>query len=140
MSVNADTEIRAALVQATVNAALGIPVGYENVTFDKPVAPNPWAYAFNLPVNSSPATLGDQGEDEHKGIWQIDLNFPMREGEVAVNLVAGLVRTYFRAGRKFINGSSKVTITSCSRSRGREAEGFWRVSMSINYFARAPRI
>lgn len=139
MSTAVNKDIRKALYQAVVNCGLGIPVAGDNMPFDKPTPPTPWAAARILPGQASAVTLGGSGEDEHRGILQLDLNYGLRLGEAELMEKIGVVAGYFVAGLKLTYGSTVVYIRSCSRSQGREVDGWWRVSISVVWWARHAR-
>lgn len=139
MSTSVNTELRAALVQGVVSCALAIDTAYPNVPFEKPAPNTPWAAVSVIPGPARVASLGDGGEDEHLGVLQIDLNYPLRQGEVAQNVKADVIASYFQAGRALVSGGTTVTVVSCAKSAAREVDGWYRVSMSINWYARARR-
>jgi len=127
-------------MQGVVDATLGMPIGIENASFpNKPTDGSPWAAVFILPNQPSVATLGYEGEDAHDGIVQIDLNYPLGKGEAAVRAKADQVASFFKAGRRLSYQGAYATVSSCGRSRGREVDGWYRVSMTITWFARIPR-
>jgi len=49
------------------------------------------------------------------------------------------VAQYFKAGTRLAYGGQQVQIQSCGRSQGRLVDGFFRVSMTINWTAYVPR-
>lgn len=133
------SKLTAALMQGVVDCALDMPLAVENAKFEKPSDGSPWAAAHILYNQPSVATLGAEGEDAHDGIVQIDLNYPLGKGEAAVRAKADQVTSFFRAGRRLPYQGVYATVASCGRSRGREVDGWYRVSMTITWFARVPR-
>lgn len=130
-----------ALLQAAVGAGFGLAMGAEGHPFDKPDAETPWAFVWIIPTLNGvrAVTCGDAGYDEHVGILQIDFNYPMNRGPAASRAMLDVGADHFRIGRHFIRGVADVTIQSTSRIRGREVDGWWRVSLSIAWSARVPR-
>lgn len=133
------SKLHAALMQGVVDAALGLPMAVENAPFTKPADGSPWCSVFILENQPSVATLGHEGEDAHDGIVQVDLNYPLGKGEAAVRAKADQVASFFKAGRRLPYQGVYATVASCGRSRGREVDGWYRVSMTITWFARVPR-
>jgi hypothetical protein len=134
------TNLHRALREAAVEAlGASFPLALENAPFEKPEDNSPWAALFFLDNAPSPATLGDDGEDAHDGVMQIDLNYEKLKGEVAVDTKADTITGFFKAGRAVSYGGVTATVVSCGRSKGREVDGWWRVSMSVTWRARVPR-
>lgn len=134
-------DIDKALLQSYEDLGLGLPVTMENIQFDKPTDGSPWVGVWVIPSTNGvrAVTCGSYGEDEHVGILQVDLNYPLLKGVADVRAVADQVASFYTAGKRLTHGRAKVTVTSCSRSRGREVDGWYRVSMTISWYARVPR-
>lgn len=98
-----------------------------------------WLNINNLRAESSPVTLGDAGEDNHPGILQIDINYPMNKGSKEVLAKADTIIAYFTSGRTLLYNSQEVKILRCSLSPGRYVGGYYRISVSVNYYARTTR-
>lgn len=135
----ANVAIKKALMQGVADSPLGLPYAVENAPFEKPTDGSPWASAFVLPNQPSVATLGDAGQDAHDGILQIDLNYPLLTGDAAVTAKADELAGFFKAGERLSHSGVQLTVTSCGRSRGREVDGWYRVSVTVAWFARVPR-
>lgn len=136
---NAYGGLRGALMQGVVDSPLGLPCAVENSPFEKPTDQSPWASAFVLPNQPSVATLGSEGQDAHDGVLQIDLNYPLMTGEAAVTAKADELSDFFKAGKRLAHSGVELTVASCGRSRGREVDGWYRVSMTVTWFARVSR-
>lgn len=136
-------DIEVALAQAVASSGIGLPLAVDNARFEAPADGSPWAAYFFVPAEGASAvkavTLGADGEDEHLGIAQVDLNYPLYEGVGAARAKLDQLALAFPIGRKLSHGVAVVTVVSCSRSRGREVDGWYRVSLSISWFARVPR-
>lgn len=139
MAVNPYSGLRGALMQGVEDSPLDLPCAVENSPFEKPMDQSPWASAFVLPNQPSVATLGSEGQDAHDGILQIDLNYPLMTGEAAVTAKADELSDFFKAGKRLAHGGVELTVVSCGRSRGREVDGWYRVSMTVTWEARVPR-
>lgn len=139
MAANPFTGLRGALMQGVEDSPLGLPFAVENAPFDKPEDKSPWASTFVLMNLPSVATLGSEGQDAHDGILQIDLNYPLMTGEAAVTAKADELTDFFKAGKRLAHLGVELIVTSCGRSRGREVDGWYRVSMTVSWSARVPR-
>lgn len=129
------TKVRAALVTAFRGGSFfaDSKVQWENMKFDPPA--EAWAAFFFLPSQPEVATLGTAGEDELNGLIQIDLNYPLHSGEKDVAAKFESIRALFRPGYSFAHEGQTVTIRSCGRSNGRVVNNYWRVSVSVFYYA-----
>lgn len=126
-------------MQGVADSPLGLPYGVENAPFNKPSKLEPWAATFVLPNQPSVATLGAEGQDAHDGVLQIDLNYPLNTGDKDVMSKADELTDFFKAGKRLAHSGVELTVASCGRSRGLEVDGWYRVSMTIAWFARVSR-
>lgn len=139
MAVNPYSGLAKALKQGVVDSPLDLPYALENAPFDKPEPQSPWAAVHIIMNQPFVATLGAEGQDGHDGILQIDLNYPLNTGEAAVTAKADELSDFFKAGKRLAHSGVELTVASCGRSRGREVDGWYRVSMTIAWFARVSR-
>lgn len=130
--------IKSALVSAYVNRGFSLPTAYENKQFD-PKPGKPWASLVIVPNQPSASSVGEFGEDQHDGFFQIDLNYPLNTGDGAILAKADEISWHFRAGRAFVYADQTVRIRSAGRSPGRVVDGFYRISLTINWTARVAR-
>lgn len=130
-----DANVRSALTQAFVNGAFfsSSNVAWENKKFDPPA--NPWARFTYIPNQPEVATLGDEGQDELTGILQIDLNYPQDNGLKDVSDKYESIRTIFAPGNIFTHAGQWVRISSCGRSHGRIVDNYYRVTITIMFYA-----
>ena len=117
---------------------------FENEAFNpttkpKPSISTPWASVFLITNQPTPESAGAGGMDGNTGFLQIDLNYPLNAGSGAIVAKADYVAQYFKAGTRLAYGGQQVQIQSCGRSQGRLVDGFFRVSMTINWTAYVPR-
>lgn len=117
---------------------------YENEAFNtttkpKPSISTPWGAVFIVTNQPTPESAGAGGMDGNTGFMQIDLNYPINAGSGAIVSKADAVAQYFKAGTRLAYSGQQVQIQSCGRSQGRPVDGFYRVSMTINWTAYVPR-
>lgn len=118
-----------------VKAAMGtIPTSYENEPFQAP-SDAKWGQVHFMPNIPSVETLGAEGEDIVDGIVQIDLNYPVKTGSVASREDFDKIRDIFSAGSRPVYSGQEVVILRCGRSQGRVIDGWYRVSITIAWYA-----
>ena len=130
----------AALIQAYKAGAFFTDANtqFENLAFTPPSA-TPWAAFYFVPAQPVVATLGAGGSDMLDGFVQIDLNYPANKGTKEVRDKAEALRSVFTAGARFSYSGQEVVIVSCGRSQGRIINGFYRVSVTIVFYAHINR-
>lgn len=138
-------EIQAGLTEewARVNSTTlvdELPTAYENVEFEHPNG-TPWAAVFMLASPSNVGSLGDNGDDEFSGIFQIDLMYPLGEGIFRVNEAIDLIREEFKAGKylTYSGGTQYVLINACSPAIRQKEDSFYRATISVEWETRINR-
>lgn len=137
-----ELKLRNALVGGVLDANLGIALGVQNEGFDKPTdGKTPWAFVYYMPNEPSVATLGDAGEDAFTGLLQVDLNYPLNQGEFDVMETAGKLSAFFKAGKALTFEEVTAKVQWCGPSgSGREVDGWWRVSVRVGWYSRISRL
>jgi len=126
--------IHTALAQAFDDADLALPVVFENTGSYKPTPGTPWCEFFFIPNEPQVLTLGENGEDEHTGIVQINLNYPLNQGPVPALQKAGEIRSVFKAGATFTYQSQSVLIRGAGVSRASQVvNSHYQVILTINW-------
>lgn len=100
---------------------------------------NAWCKLAFLFADPVVATLGLHGADRFDGFFQIDLNYPLNTGDKAVKDKADALRNAFTAGVRFTYSGQEVIVTNCGRSQGRIIEGYYRVSVTVYFYAHINR-
>lgn len=131
-------DVQYALIDLVSDTLEEIPTAYENVKFTPP-ASSKWARVFFMPNLPSVETLGEVGEDKVDGIVQVDLNYPMDSGDGAARDDFETFRGVFYAGSRPTKDSQQAVVLSCGRSSGRPVDGWYRVSITITWYALIPR-
>lgn len=98
-----------------------------------------WLAIHNLRAESIPVTLGNAGEDNHPGILQIDINSPKNKGTKLVLEKGDEFAAFFTAGKALLYNAQEVKVLSSSLSPGRYVGGYYRISLSVSYYARTTR-
>lgn len=134
MTAAIETTLRSALLSGNFN----LPIAYENDSYT-PVIDTPWMQLFFDPEMPEVVTLSGTGEDEHRGGLLLNLYYPKGRGVEDINTKADEIRNYFQAGQRFTYDGQEVGITSCGRSGGRTVDGWWSLTVTIEYWARTTR-
>lgn len=130
--------VQRALIGAVSTQLGAIPTAYENEKFTKP-SDAKWAEVFFLPNVPSVETLGADGEDRTDGLVQINMNYPVGTGGAAARNDFESIRAAFPAGARPAYNGQEAVILSCGRSSGRVVDGWYRVSITISWYALIPR-
>lgn len=133
------SRIRRALLQGVEDSPYDLPFDSDNTTFDDKPTTSPWGGVYIFHNQPSAVTCGDYGEDAHDGIMQLDLNYPLGSGENAITSKCDELAGFFKAGKRLSYQGIEVVIRNCGRSRGRQVDGWWRVSVTVGWSARIPR-
>lgn len=118
---------QAALVPAIVPATA---IAWEGKAFTPPQGK--WAAVFRLPAGNDVASLGEGGQDDATGVFQIDVNDKEDSG-TALLKEADKLKAYFVAGRSFTYQGQCVHVMRCDISAIRRVDGWLRISASIYY-------
>lgn len=135
-----EKQIDRALERAAALALAPLPVATEGNPFVPPVNAA-WAQLHNIPAGTPVATLGEGGQDDHIGIYQIDVNVPENSAQARPILLGWVdaLRAAFVAGRLLTHDGQSVRVRSAERSQIRRVDGWMRVSVSVNYSALTTR-
>ena len=134
------TDIEKGLISAVRTVDSTTPTGHPNEDLpDEKKGQALWLQLHNLRGNSAPATLGDRGEDNHPGVLQIDINYPEGKGSKQVLAKADTFASFFTAGKSLSYNAQEIKVLSSSIGPGRYVGGYYRVSVSVNYYARTTR-
>ena len=121
---------------AALGPAFTSRTAFEGFAFAPPTS-GAWAQLTHLPAGAAVSSLGEGGQDEHVGVYQIDVSVPESGGNPRAALLghADRIRAHFVAGRTFTYSGQGVRIRSASRSAIRRVDGWQRVSVSVTYSA-----
>lgn len=133
------TSIRKALVATYVAANLGLDTCYENEDFE--TTPDTFWIKFSFVPNMPEVhCLGRDGLDLITGFAQFDINGPLGIGEKQHMSYAEALKNVFPTGESFTYNEQVVKIKTTGRSQGRVVEGFYRVSVTIAWYAYLQRL
>lgn len=137
MAELAYTKVRKALIQSLIDIKLTLEIVPEGI-LDK--APNhPWCLFDFIPVDPVAVTLGPNGEDEHRGIFMIRLQYPSNEGTGEIYNTADNVCDYYKIGSSYIYSNQLVIVTSCGQSSIVKSFHGFSLTLNVNWLTRIPR-
>ena len=132
-------DIQKALDSALMGTDFGIPVTLENID-DTSDINTPFINAYLLPAQPEQSGLGDNGTDFHEGVYQIDINYPLKSGTVNHHTVADALNAVFRSGADLTFNGVCVRVQSTGITPKRNASGWSIMSVNVNYFVTTQRI
>lgn len=135
MTVLAD--INAAITEAYLGVGLGLPTSYELRDFTPP-ASGPWARLNNFPADKMVDTLGDGGQDNVTGFFQITFFVPENDGTERILGYADSVLLYFKNGRRFYYNGQEVKITRGKLSQIRKDRESASFSLALSFYWDSP--
>lgn len=112
-------------------------IAYENVSFNPPAAA-PWLAVHFIPTRDSIETLGPNGLDLAKGLFQITIRLPIGTGEGSLRQIVNQLRVSFKPQVLTFSGQP-VTILSRGRSTGGQRDNFYVVPFAAVWRALIPR-
>lgn len=116
-----------------------MPGVYENATYE-PEADQAWFEFYYIPNAPVVVTMGDAGFDEHTGIVQINLNYPLNAGSGSALAMADQIRALFPAGSRHTFNTQTVKVRSCGvTGAGQLVNGYYQLILTITYTARTTR-
>lgn len=132
--------INAALVSAYKAVGLNLPTAYEVRDFTPP-AGQPWARVVNFPADKYVNTLGDGGQDEVTGFFQIDYYVPENDGTGRLHGYADATLNYFKNGRRFtyLGQEVKIRRTSFTQIRRDDKSASFNITLSVYWDSPATR-
>ena len=137
--MSAIAEIQKVLFKAVQDGGFGLPIAFENVTYD-PKDGSGYLSCFLLRAPTLQAELGWKGCDSHTGILQIDINYPQDSGPTIHAQKADEINAYLYSGRTFTGDTEKVNIQNVSAGVMQIAQGWSTLPMTIEYFSFTERV
>lgn len=136
--MSTETEVKRAAFTKADEVLDGEEVMWPNVSFTPPDRTK-WFAVHYIPVSNAVSTLGDEGENRVEAFLQIDVNLPLNSGEKAMDDQLKVLEDSFTPGTSAVYDSQTVVFTGCRRSPGRDVNGFWRVSLTIDLYSKTTR-
>lgn len=134
-------DIERAVVKAVTDAQPGVPTGFpgNELQHEQQDSDTLWLQVHNLRAGSEPVTLGDKGEDDHRGVLQIDINAPKGKGSAEALQKADELAGLFTAGKSLLYNAQEVRVIRATVSPGVYVGNFYRLVLSVFYYARTVR-
>jgi len=110
------------------------PIAWENKIY-KPIKGTLYLRATNMTGDATQAGLGDSGEDENLGVYQVDVFAPADKGKKAALQMADLVANRFKRGTDLTYSGTTVRISSVNREAALTVDGWYHIPVNINYYS-----
>jgi len=127
-------DIQAALDTKLNTISPAVATAWENKTY-KPVKGTLYIRPTNLPGDTVQAGLGDTGEDNTIGVYQVDVFAPGGKGKKAAVDQADTIANLFKRGTDMVYNSRTVRVQSVSRGSARNDDGWYHLPVVINYYS-----
>lgn len=111
---------------------------WENTAFTTSTN-DPWCQVNFLPSEPDVVTLGPDGFNEQRGVFQISLFYPSNTGSGPAKAKADEIITAFPTGRKMTYSGQDVVIRKSGCSSGEQYRGHYRLYVSIYFYAHVNR-
>lgn len=127
-------DIQAAL-DSRLNDLQDLPdVAWENINYE-PVPGTTFIRPTNLQGFTEQLTLGDNGQDQTDGIYQIDIFTDANTGKAAGLRLVDIIADQFKRGTDLTYNSTTVRVQNVSRGTALNSDGWYQVPVLINYYA-----
>lgn len=135
-----EAKIRHALVTALEDSTFDLSTVYDNVGAFEPDPSIAYAEFFFMSNPPQPVTMGDDGEDLHTGIVQINLNYPLNGGIGEALDQVDYLRTVLKPSAPLVHESQVVRIRTCGISGPpQKVNGFYQIIVSITWRSMSAR-
>lgn len=133
MTVVPEVDLKSALNVALNDAALGLPIAWENDAYT-PVVGTAYLRVWNLPAETDVMTLGPEPWQEHKGIFQVSVFYPIGVGDMVPLAKAAAVVAVFRATTTYTYNTLRVICEKAWLSSARVEDNLWyHIPVNIRY-------
>jgi hypothetical protein len=130
--------VRTALETALAAMSPSLATAYENASYT-PVNGTPYQRVWLLAADPDNPEMGNTLHTE-RGIFQIDLAYPLKTGPGAAEARAQLIRSTFYRGRSFSASGVTVTIEKTpSHGPSREEADRYVIPVRVRFFAHIVR-
>ncbi|MDT8372016.1 MAG: phage tail terminator-like protein [Gammaproteobacteria bacterium] len=116
----------------TYAVAASRDVAYENISYI-PTTGKPFIRPTVLPVDTTQAGLGKNGQELHEGIFQIDVFYPVDTPNALVLDEADAIANHFARGLTLTYNGVNVRIGTTSVGSGNRENVWYQIPVSINY-------
>lgn len=115
-----------------LSTANSVPVAWENKLFT-PANGAVYMRQTLLPNSAEGLTVSNSSDDEHLGIYQVDVMSPIEGGKaVAINL-ADDIADQFKRGTILTYNGVNVVVRNVSRNGGRRDGSWFIIAVSVSY-------
>lgn len=128
-------KIRAALETALAAMTPALDTAWENVAYTPPASSTPYQSAFILFAEPDDPEAGNSLHVE-RGIFQINLKYPLQAGDGAARARAELIQSTFYRGRSFTYSGVTVSVERTPEAGQGTVDGDrWFVPVKIRFLS-----
>lgn len=98
-----------------------------------------WVGLENLRNESYPVTLGENGDDEYTGIFQVEVKIPKGKGTAECLKKVDSIVQHFPVGKSMAYTGGSVTVSRNQASPGISIGNVYNIVISIFYYSRIRR-
>ena len=104
----------------------------------KPAVGTTYVAPAFLPIQPSPAALGELAANRCEGIFQVTVSAPRGEGRGPALALASSIANYFKRGTQLTANGTKVTVTSSGPLPARPTDTAYNVPTDIHWTTDQP--
>lgn len=113
---------------------------FENAPVFDPKGKPLWFQVFNLCNPAEVITLGEGGQNNITGVFQINIMVPLGSSVLVTNQIVEKVNNFFAIGKGFTYGATTLRIKRCGKAGSSgEAQGYFKTMLSVFWEARFQR-
>lgn len=126
---------QSAAFDSHLNSMVGKPpIAWENRPYE-PSLGTLYARPTLIPGDMVQASLGDSGQDQSVGVYQIDVFAEAGQGKNEAVVMADTIANHFKRGTELTYNSRVVRIRSVSRQVGVMDNGWYKIIVEIAYIS-----
>lgn len=130
-------KIDQSFVNAYIDADIGLSIAHENTGFE-PAAGTEYVELLNMPNDITPADLTSTNETD--GLFRIILRWPVNDGAIQAKLKADEIISAFSIGSTVCYESQCARVTKTERHKGYAENVWYKIILSVSYYANIKRI
>lgn len=115
-----------------INANFGLPIAHENIDY-APTAGTPFVQLRVLQNAITPLSYSDSNDTD--GVFRVILNYPSGTGAITAKTKADEILSVFKIGARLQYESQTLTITNVYSQPGENSNGWYKIVLTIGYYA-----
>jgi hypothetical protein len=137
MAISTEAKIAEGLFKRLSALTPALPIAWPNRSFTPP-SDGKYLRVSDLPLPTRGMSLTNDGTNEYSGLLQVDVMWPLNDGEQPATEAAGAVIAHFKRGTRMDNGGIRIDCVTAYRSPALRDDPRWQVPVTVSYRAYAP--